>query len=175
MYPFCIEKRLSTAFHPQTDGQTKSYYSVLERSLRSYDNYQRDDWAPLLALAKFAYNAAVHSSTRRTQFEMVYWEVPRLDILTLDEVQQYSSTLRSSSEVESLIGRICATRKEVTKLLISAQAYQDCTYHKFHRDVEYKLGQKVGSRVKNITIERPSRKLDWQVTALITSLKEYER
>ena len=106
---------------------------------------------------------------------MVYWEVPRLDILTLDEVQQYSSTLRSSSEVESLIERICATRKEVTKLLISAQAYQDCKYRKFHRDVEYKLGQKVGSRVKNITIERPSRKLDWQVTALITSLKEYER
>ncbi len=61
-----------------------------------------------------------------------------------------------------MIERIRATRKEVTKSLTRAQAYQARTYNKTHRDVEYKLGQKVWLRVKNITIERPSRKLDWQ-------------
>ncbi len=88
--------------------------------------------------------------------------IPRSDMLTLDEVQKYSATRGSSAEGQSLIERIGATREEVTKSLTCAQAYQARTYNKSHRDVEYKVGQKVWLSVKNITIERPSRKLDWQ-------------
>ncbi len=58
--------------------------------------------------------------------------------------------------------RIRANREEVTKSLVRAQAYQARTYNKSYCDVEYKVGQKVWLRVKKITIERPSRKLDWQ-------------
>ncbi len=83
-------------------------------------------------------------------------------MLTLDEVQKYNATQGSSAEGESLIERICATREEVTKSLTRAQAYQARTYNKSHRDVKYKVGQKVWLRVKNITIEPPSQKLDWQ-------------
>ncbi len=83
-------------------------------------------------------------------------------MLTLDEVQKYIATRGSSAEGESLIEKIRATRKKVTKSLTRAQAYQARTYNKSHCNVEYKVGQKVWLRVKNITIERPSRKLDWQ-------------
>ncbi len=162
MYSFRIERRLSTAFHPQTDGQTERQNSVLEQYLQNYVNYQQDDWAPLLALAEFAYNAAVYSSTGRALFEIMYGEVPRSDKLILDEVQKYIATQRSSAEGESSMERICATRKEVTKSLTHAKAYQARTYNKSHCDVKYKVGQKVWLRVKNIAIERPSRKLDWQ-------------
>ncbi len=58
--------------------------------------------------------------------------------------------------------RIRVIRKEVTKSLACSQAYQACIYNKSHCDVEYKVGQKVWLRVKNITSERPSRKLDGQ-------------
>ena len=153
MYSFRIERRLSKAFHPQTDKQTERQKSVLEQYLRSYVNYQQDDWAPLLALAEFAYNAAVHSSTGRAPFEIVYGEVPRSEMLTLDEVQKYIATRGSSAEGESLMERIRATREEVTKSLARAQAYQARTYNKSYCDVEYKVGQKVWLRVKNITIE----------------------
>ncbi len=83
-------------------------------------------------------------------------------MLTLDEVQNYSATWGSSAEGESLIEKICATHEEVTKTLTCSQVYQARIYNKSHCDVEYKIGQKVGLRVKNITIERLSRKLDWQ-------------
>ncbi len=88
MYSFRIERQFSTAFHPQTDGRTERRNSVLEQYLCSYVNYQQDDWVPLLALAKFSYNAAVYSSTGRAPFEIVYGEIPRSDMLTLDEVQK---------------------------------------------------------------------------------------
>ncbi len=92
----------------------------------------------------------------------MYGEVPRSDLLTLDEVQKYSATRGSSAEGESLMERIRATCDKVTKSLAPAQAYQARTYNKSYCNVEYKVGQKVWLRVKNITIERLSRKLDWQ-------------
>ena len=39
-----IERRMSTAFHPQTDGQTERINGVMEQYLRAYDNYLQDDW-----------------------------------------------------------------------------------------------------------------------------------
>ncbi len=140
MYSFRIERLLSTAFHPQTDRQTERQNSVLEQYLLSCVNYQQDNWAPLQALAEFASNAAVHSSIGRAPFEIVYREVPRSDMLTLDEVQKYSTTRGSSAEGESLMERIRATREEVTKSLARAQTYQARTYNKSHCDVEYKVG-----------------------------------
>ena len=65
MYCFRIEQQLGNAFHRQTDEQTERQNSVLESYLRNYVNYQQDYWEPRLALAKFAYNTAVHSSTGR--------------------------------------------------------------------------------------------------------------
>lgn len=70
MYSVRIERRLSTAIHPQIDGQTERHNSVFKQYLCSYINYQQDDRASFLALAKFAYNAAIHLSTRKTPFEM---------------------------------------------------------------------------------------------------------
>ncbi len=61
-----------------------------------------------------------------------------------------------------MIERIRAIRKRVTKTFTRAQEYQARTYNKSHRDVDYKVGQKVWLEVKNITIKRPSQKLDWQ-------------
>ncbi len=119
MYSFRIEQQLSTAFHPPTDGQTKRQNSVLEQYLLSYINYQQDDWSLLLALAEFAYNPVVHSSTSKVPFEIVYGEVPRSDMLTLDKVQKYTATRGSSAEGESLIEKyVPSARKSQNSLRV---------------------------------------------------------
>lgn len=65
---FCYYLRIclgyNTAFHPQTDGQTKRQNQTLEQYLRSYINYQQDDWVYWLFLAEYAYNNSVHATTR---------------------------------------------------------------------------------------------------------------
>jgi hypothetical protein len=48
-----VERRFSTAYHPETDGQTERSNLTLEQYLRSYVNFQQDDWAELLPLAEF--------------------------------------------------------------------------------------------------------------------------
>jgi hypothetical protein len=63
-----INRRLSTAYHPQTDGQTERQNQTLEQYLRAYVNYLQDDWVYWLPLAEFAYNNSVHASTGITLF-----------------------------------------------------------------------------------------------------------
>ena len=48
-----IKANRSSAFHPQTDGQTERMNSVLEQYLRMYCDYQQTDWANLLPMAEF--------------------------------------------------------------------------------------------------------------------------
>ena len=63
-----IKANLSTAYHPETDGQTERINQILEQYLRLYVNYQQDDWVALLLFAEFAYNNTPHSATQVTPF-----------------------------------------------------------------------------------------------------------
>ena len=65
---FGIKRRLSTAFHLQTDGQTKRQNSTMEAYFRAFINFEQNDWARLLPMAEFAYNNAKNASTSHTPF-----------------------------------------------------------------------------------------------------------
>jgi hypothetical protein len=49
---------MSTAFHPQTVGQTEWVNRILEDMLRHYVNPMQDDWDEFLAVVEFAYNSS---------------------------------------------------------------------------------------------------------------------
>ena len=73
-----IKRRLSTAFHPQTDGQTERQNSTMEAYLRAFVNFEQNDWARLLPMAEFAYNNAKNASTGHTPFELNCGYHPRI-------------------------------------------------------------------------------------------------
>ena len=56
-----IESKLSTAFHPQTDGQTERVNQELEQYLRMFINHRQEQWPDWLEMAEFAYNNKTHS------------------------------------------------------------------------------------------------------------------
>jgi len=58
-----VERNPSTAYHPQTDGQTERVNQELEQYLRLYCNYRQNNWAEWLSIAEFSYNNRIHSST----------------------------------------------------------------------------------------------------------------
>ena len=63
-----IELAPSTAYHPQTNGQTERVNQEMEQFLRLFVNERQDDWDELLPLAEFSYNNHVHSLTQQTPF-----------------------------------------------------------------------------------------------------------
>src|SRR5882724_10831434 len=75
-----IKANLSTAYHPETDGQTECVNQILEQYLRVYVNYQQDDWVNLLPLAEFAYNNTSHLAMMVTLFFANKGFHPKLDM-----------------------------------------------------------------------------------------------
>ena len=67
-----IKRNLSTAFHPQSDGQTERLTQTLEQYLRTFINYDQDDWNQLLPLAEYAYNNLVTAPTKMSPFYANY-------------------------------------------------------------------------------------------------------
>jgi len=72
-----VKSRLSTAFHPQTDGQSERLNQTLEAYLRIYCNFEQNDWVELLPLAEFSYNNSVTSATGISPFFANYGFHPR--------------------------------------------------------------------------------------------------
>ncbi|KAG6591156.1 reverse transcriptase [Phytophthora cinnamomi] len=71
---------LSTADHPQTDGQTERVNRVLVDMLKSYA-HSFQYWSECLSMAEFAINNSVHASTGHTPFYVNAMRHPRLPSL----------------------------------------------------------------------------------------------
>ena len=63
-----IGRRMSTAFHPKTDGQTERFNAVMEQYLRSYVSYLQDNWSSWLPLAEFAANNQTSDATHTSPY-----------------------------------------------------------------------------------------------------------
>ena len=60
--------KMSTSFHPQTDGQTERVNRMIQEYLRHYVSAEQDDWDELLPLAEFALNDSYQESIGTTPF-----------------------------------------------------------------------------------------------------------
>ena len=68
---------LSTAYHPQTDGETERVNQELETYLRIFSANQPKEWSEMLPMAEFAHNSATHSITNKTLFSLMMGYKPQ--------------------------------------------------------------------------------------------------
>ena len=69
--------RLSSSYHPQTDGQTERVNQCVETYLRCAVHACPKNWFKWLFLAEYWYNTCFHSALGRTPFEVIYGHLPR--------------------------------------------------------------------------------------------------
>ena len=69
--------KLSTAYHPQTDGETERVNQEIETYLRMFCQGQPDKWSGFIPMAEFAHNSATHSSTQKSLFSLILGYEPR--------------------------------------------------------------------------------------------------
>ena len=74
------ELNMSTANHPQTDGQTENANKTIEDMLRAYVSPYHDDWDEHLVSCEFAYNDSEHASHRYTPFYLAHGHHPRVPL-----------------------------------------------------------------------------------------------
>jgi len=70
------KRQLSTAYHPQTDGQTERINQEIGTFLQHYVNYQQNNWTKWLAVVEFQYNDKKHVATEKTPFELNFGRHP---------------------------------------------------------------------------------------------------
>ena len=88
-----IRPRMSTAFHPQTDGQTERLNQTFEAYLRAFVNREQEDWVSLLPMAEFAYNNSVTIGNGMTPFYANYGFHPA----TMDPPDEAAEPLNPAS------------------------------------------------------------------------------
>ena len=72
------DRDMSTAFHPETDGQSENANQFLEQYLRQYCCYLQNDWVKWLPMAEFAANNHVSETTKCSPFFANYGRHPRM-------------------------------------------------------------------------------------------------
>nr|OQO15700.1 hypothetical protein B0A51_17498 [Rachicladosporium sp. CCFEE 5018] len=154
-YYLGIRRKLSTAFHPQTDGQTERQNQTLEQYLRTYANYEQDNWARMLSVAEFAYNDSKHASTGTSPFVANSLRDPRRP--NWPKPAQIEGT---APKAEALADNLISAQKSLRAQLARAKKSQAKFYNRHHKDIEFKVNDMVYLSAKNIKSVRPSHKLD---------------
>jgi len=148
-----IEAASSTAYHPQTDGQTERVNQELEQYIRIFVGERQDDWYSLLPLAEFSYNNHVHSSTQQTPFLLDTGRHPRMGF----EPHQPPSRVEAVNEFTD---RMKTTLEEAKAALVKAKDEMARYYNRRRTPAPvFAPGDQVYLDATDIRTTRPSRKL----------------
>ena len=146
--------KLSTAYHPRTDGQTEQTNQTLEQYLRHYINFKQNNSIDLLPLAQFAYNNHQHSTTRTSTFYTNYGKHPNWDpnnnITTSTSEAATTKINKIVKLYEELSRRVDQGGKDTAKQ-VNKKRLKGPTFER--RDKVYLL-------TKNLKSKQPSSKLD---------------
>lgn len=148
--------KLSTAFHPQTDGQTERLNQTLEQYLRGYVNQQQKNWVELLPMAQFAYNSAKSEPTQVSPFFANHGYDPEAYKQPRKDETRAQGAMVLAHKLQELHEQL-AKDIDFRNLKIMAQANKK-------RSVGPPLekGDKVYLLRKHIKTKRPSDKLDFK-------------
>ncbi|MCO5548854.1 hypothetical protein L7F22_002316 [Adiantum nelumboides] len=131
---------MSTAFHPQTDGETERVNRISEDMLRMYVNENQSNWNDYLPLVEFAYNSSYHTSIRMTPFEAMYgYNCPT----PINFLNSRNKVELSHEMLEKMDNELAKIRGNIRK----AQKRHKLYYDKKHRVVEYEIGDMVFLKV----------------------------
>jgi hypothetical protein len=130
----------SSAYHPQTDGQTKRVNQILEDMLRACVLHYGKNWDKCLSLAEFSYNNNYQSSLKMAPFEALYGRRCRTPLSW------------SQAREREIFGPDLVLKEEekvrvIIKNLEAAQARQKSYYDKRRKPLQFEVGDHVYLKV----------------------------
>lgn len=158
-----IAMKPSSAFHPETDGQTERLNTEIEVYLRAFMSFHQDDWVDWLGMAEFAANNAKSETTGASPFFANYGFNPRLGVepadppapnITMARKQQFYRANAVASRFERILEQLTALARA------SQQRYETNANNHRTMSPRYQVGDLVYVNTKNMKTNRPMKKGD---------------
>ena len=154
---FGTQLRMSSAYHPETDGQTERQNRVMQDTLRNYVGPMLDDWDVYLPCAEFALNNSYVQAIQSTPFFLNYGRHPRTPMHAhlasqLQSLHQGVAVRSADTFAETLQRNVESARKCLTAARDRMKAIAD----KRRADVQFEVGQEVLLNTKNLTFKGPN-------------------
>jgi hypothetical protein len=130
----------SSAYHPQTDGQTERVNQILEHMLRACIIHYGTNWDKCLALAEFSYNNSYQSSLQMAPFEALYGRRCRTPLSWCETGERKIFRPDLVTEAENKVQLIQANLK-------AAQSRQKCYVDQRRKPLQFQVGDYVYLRV----------------------------
>jgi len=143
-----VQLRMSSAFHPQTDGQSEAVNKTIAMYLRCMTGGRPRTWLDWLPWAEYCYNTAYHSALRTTPFQVVYGRPS-------PAIVPYQQGAARTDTVDTMLADRDAFLDEVRARLLQAQEYARRHYDATHHRVEFAPGDWVWLRM----LHRPAQTL----------------
>jgi len=153
-----IEQRLSTAFHPQTDGSTEHMNQEVLAYLRVFIAYSQLDWLQMLPTAMLALNNHNSSVTGASPFFLTHG----YHIEPVQRVERISPKNSPAADTETFVQQIQEAQEFAQAVMAwSQQCMEDDTNRSRQAAEVLKKGDKVWLNLKNINTPQQSKKLSW--------------
>ena len=140
------EVAMSTAFHPQTDGQSERTIRTVKQMLRAFCHDKLETWIQYLAMIEFACNNSVNASMKFTQFSLNFGKHPSVSV----HMQTGFSEVRGQEEVDSIFKRPYEGYVLAKAHLEEAQEKMANRTNRHWRDHNYYVGDEVWLQYKHV-------------------------
>jgi hypothetical protein len=135
-----VKLKMSSAFHPQSDGQSEATNKIIAMYLRCLTGDRPRQWLEWLPWAEFCYNSSYQQAIKTSPFELVYGRPP-------PSVRSYAPGEAKLPAVEKALKDRDDFLAEVKDRLEQAQHHYKAVYDRSHRPVEFEPGQWVWLRL----------------------------
>jgi hypothetical protein len=147
-YHSIVKRKLSTAFHPQTNGQSEALNRIVEGYLRAFTSLEQMNWAGLLPTATFAYNNSFNHTTKMSPFKAMYGYDPDFHVDVEDNVPGG----RTAPAAKDRVRKLHELREALQRQSAQAHAAQARYYDQRHTPVEFSRGSLIKLSTKNLKL-----------------------
>jgi hypothetical protein len=148
--------RYSIVYHSQIDEQIERQNQIFESYLRSYVNYQQNDWIRWLSIVEYVYNNSLNNVLKQTLFQMMFDSERKFENVIQKDLKIDVSAARDRVVHVSKMRRACEARWKQT--LERAKR----NYNKKKAQIEFKINDKIFLNARNIISIKSFKKLNYK-------------